>query len=470
MWSDSPDPSRLEQWARQLRGLLPEQCGCGSRVRVGLGSAAGPAQVIEALGLGPGAVWLDGSDEGTQLIALEPLLTVFADAQSGGTFGGSRQLRLPTDGLSVLAAASIAWADSGTRWFGYLGYELGARLEEIPVRCASSDLPDLWLGLHDRWLERRDGRWELVGCTAWTTPARFRAQARRIEGRLRAAPPDRPEPGSSAGPIRSAPGPSEYRAAVARTVRRIHAGEIFQADLCRRFRVPFPKADRLRLYRRLRDRNPAQYGAYLELGDAAILSMSPECFLRVRGCQVESRPIKGTRGRGATAGIDAGLAAELLSSSKDRAELAMIVDLVRNDLGRVCVPGSVGVAAHGRLMRLPTVLHTDSRIVGRLRSGVTAADLIRATFPAGSITGAPKIQAMIVAASEEPYRRGAAMGSIGWIDQGGDLELSVAIRTAVVADGSVVYHAGCGIVADSDPEAELQETEIKARAFLEAVR
>jgi para-aminobenzoate synthetase component 1 len=245
---------------------------------------------------------------------------------------------------------------------------------------------------------------------------------------------------------------------------------VFQVNLCRRLEARYDPGLAWELYRRLRSRTPAEYGAFLDLGDGrAVLSVSPERFLRVRGRRVESRPIKGTRPRGDDEETDRALARELAESEKDRAELAMIVDLVRNDLGRVCRTGTVGVHRHAELVSLPTVHHTQSTVSGELRPEVGPADLLRATFPAGSITGAPKIQAMVIASEEEERRRGPAMGAIGWIGLDGSLDLSVAIRTAVVAGDRVTYHAGCGIVADSDPDAELGETRAKARAFLDAL-
>jgi para-aminobenzoate synthetase component 1 len=257
---------------------------------------------------------------------------------------------------------------------------------------------------------------------------------------------------------------------VARTVRRIHEGEVFQVNLCRRLEALLPPVAVWPLYRRLRRESPAEYGAFVDLGgDAAVLSVSPERFLRVRGNRVETRPIKGTRPRGATPDEDASLARELEASEKDQAELAMIVDLMRNDLGRVCLPGSVTVREHAQRVSLPTVHHTHSTVSGTLARPGDAAQLLRACFPAGSITGAPKIQAMAIAAAEEERCRGASMGAVGWVGLDGDLELSVAIRTATAAGGRVVYHAGGGMVADSDPEAELEETVAKARAFVRAL-
>jgi para-aminobenzoate synthetase component 1 len=268
--------------------------------------------------------------------------------------------------------------------------------------------------------------------------------------------------------MRSRPDARGFRAAVDRTTARIAAGELFEVNICRRIEIE-ESLDPWLLYQRLRAASPAEYGAYLEQPDWAVLSVSPELFLRIRGDAAETRPIKGTRARRADPQADAQGLSDLRASEKDAAELAMIVDLARNDLGRVCVPGSVAVRAHRAVMSLATVHHTYSVVAGRLLAGTSSARVLRAAFPPGSITGAPKIHAMRVACLEEPCRRGVAMGSIGWIDPGGDLELSVAIRTAAVASGRAVYHAGCGIVADSVATDEYDESVAKARPFHVAV-
>jgi para-aminobenzoate synthetase component 1 len=259
---------------------------------------------------------------------------------------------------------------------------------------------------------------------------------------------------------------------VERSIEAIRAGRIYQVNLCRRLEAPLPDDRIWPLWQRLRAASPTDHGVFLDLGGSrAILSVSPELFLSVREGAVETRPIKGTRPRGANAKEDRALARELSESTKDQAELAMIVDVARNDLGRVCATGSVEVARHAELVTLPTLHHTISTVRGRLRPEEVhqPARLLRAAFPPASITGAPKIQATWVAGQEEEQRRGPAMGALGWISLGGDLELSVAIRTAAVARGKVAYHAGCGITFDSDPETELEETKVKARAFLTAL-
>ncbi len=258
----------------------------------------------------------------------------------------------------------------------------------------------------------------------------------------------------------------QFEASVARIVARIYAGDIFQTNLCRCLEAPLEPGTEWDLFQRMRAISPARYENFIRIDDhRTLFSISPELFLRVRDCVVESAPIKGTRPRGSTAVQDAALADELLASEKDRAELAMIVDVVRNDLSRVC--DEVRVTEHAKLMTLPTVHHSYSTVQGKLRTG--PIDLLRAAFPAASISGAPKIEAMRVALREEGRMRGPCMGAIGWIDPNGDMEFSVAIRTAYTENGRVRYYAGCGITADSVPTEEWDESCHKAAAFLRAL-
>ncbi|MCK5326978.1 MAG: aminodeoxychorismate synthase component I, partial [Candidatus Latescibacteria bacterium] len=241
-------------------------------------------------------------------------------------------------------------------------------------------------------------------------------------------------------------------------------------NLSQRFSSPLPVPP-FDLYTRLRARNPAPFAAFLDFGEMQVLSSSPERFLQVeaRKRNVYTRPIKGTRPRGSTPERDADLARELLQSEKDRAELVMIVDLERNDLGRVCETGSVHVPELMALERYPTVYHLVSTVAGRLPPERNRMDLLRAMFPGGSITGAPKIRAMEIIAELEPTRRGVYTGSIGWLGFTGDMDLNIAIRTFVVRDGMARFQVGGGIVADSDPEEEYEETLHKGRALMEAL-
>lgn len=424
MWDDRAPDSRLRSWEQKLRQLLPEP-------------APGPARLRRTAGF----VWLDGGPGGGHRRFAAPAARLSCRGGRAVVSTSRGKLRFRAGGFDLLAAALAAWRQRGGWLAGYLGYELGGELEALPPPPPDDlGLPDLWLGLYD-------------------------SVCREAPGDAASPPPP------AAVPVAGRPGRPGFRAAVARSVERIRAGEIYQVNLCRRLEAPLPSAAAWPLYQRLRQASPAERGAFLQLGGGrAVLSVSPERFLTVRGGRVESHPIKGTRRRGATPEEDRALARELAASEKDRAELAMIVDVTRNDLGRVCVPGSVEVARHAELLTLPTVFHTVSTVTGTLRPGCGPAELLRASFPPASITGAPKIQAMKVAAGEEERRRGPAMGAFGWIDvANGDLDLAVAIRTAVAARGRVAYHAGCGIVADSDPEEELAESDAKARAFLAAL-
>ncbi len=235
---------------------------------------------------------------------------------------------------------------------------------------------------------------------------------------------DPPETGRlAAGPVLSFPHRAGFEAAVVRIVERIARGEIYQVNLCRRLEALLPAESLWPLYRRLRAASPADHGAYLDLGEGrALLSVSPELYLSLRGGAAETRPIKGTRPRGANPRADRALSRELLESEKDRAELTMIVDVARNDLGRVCETGSVEVSDHAALVSLPTLHHTVSTVRGRLAAGASPVDLLRASFPPASITGAPKIRAMAVIAAEEERARGPAMGAFGWLSLAGDLE------------------------------------------------
>jgi para-aminobenzoate synthetase component 1 len=260
----------------------------------------------------------------------------------------------------------------------------------------------------------------------------------------------------------------DYVAAVARAKDYIAAGDIYQVNISQRLSAPLATAS-FDLYRRLCQSNPAPFAAYFETPDAAIISCSPERFIQVRGREVETRPIKGTRPRGATPEEDARLAAELLASEKDRAENVMIVDLERNDLGRVCEFGSVYVPELFVLESFATVHHLVSTVRGRLRPDATALDCLRASFPGGSITGAPKVRSMEIIEELEPTRRGVYTGAIGYLCFSGDMDVNIVIRTLVVKDGVAHFQVGGGIVADSQPEAEYEETLDKGRALARAL-
>ncbi|MGH7178097.1 MAG: aminodeoxychorismate synthase component I, partial [Tepidisphaeraceae bacterium] len=268
---------------------------------------------------------------------------------------------------------------------------------------------------------------------------------------------------SSASTLQSTFTRDEYLDAVGRILEYIRAGDVYQINLSQRFTAPLC-TEPWTVFQRLEERSPAKFAAYLDFGDFQIISNSPELFVRVTPDRhIITRPIKGTRRRGP------GMEQELRASEKDQAELAMIVDLCRNDLGRVCEIGSVRVVEARVIEEHPTVYHGVASIAGKLRDGVGLFDILRAAFPPGSVTGAPKIRAMQIIDEIEPVRRGPYCGAIGRISADGLMQFSVAIRTMIVKDGQVHIPVGGGIVADSDPAAEYDETLVKARAMFDAV-
>jgi para-aminobenzoate synthetase component 1 len=260
-----------------------------------------------------------------------------------------------------------------------------------------------------------------------------------------------------------------YEEAVARVVEYIHAGDCFQVNLSQRLLAPL-REHPLELYARLRELNPAPFAAYFDIGDFQILSASPERFLRVfPDGEVETRPIKGTRPRGATVEEDAALVRDLVTNPKDRAENVMIVDLLRNDIGKVCEFGSVRVPRVCEVETFRFVHHLVSEVRGKLRSGLGPLDLLAAAFPGGSVTGAPKVRAMEIIAELEPTARGPYCGCLGWIGFDGAMDTNILIRTFTAGRGWVQFPVGGGIVADSEPAREYEETLHKAAGLLRAL-
>ena len=370
---------------------------------------------------------------------------------------------------------------------GYIGYEFGATLERLPPPPPDDlGIPDLALGLYDWTLA-----WDHALGRAWListglpeqgeargerAASRMNAVLQRLDGLQPEGDVNADATGGAASDARAAAGAPQssltrtgYLAVIERVKEHILAGDIYQANITQRFTLPLD-APPWELYTRLRARNPAPFSAFLDRGDLVIASVSPERFLRLSSDgTAEARPIKGTRPRGATPDEDVRLADELLASTKDRAEHVMIVDLMRNDLSRVCATGTVRVPELFALERYSTVHHLVSTIVGELAAGCDAIDLLRATFPGGSITGAPKIRAMEIIAELEPVRRNVYCGSIAYLSVTGALDASIVIRTAIMRHGRVHCSAGGGIVADSDPESEYAESWNKARGLLEVI-
>ncbi len=362
---------------------------------------------------------------------------------------------------------------------GFFGYELGGVLERLPARHADMlRLPDMSVAFYDVVLafDRQQERcWLLSSGLPEIHPKhRARRATRRAEETLALLdrPPSRRHqpvrPRLSWTPDLDRP---DYENRVRRVLDYIRAGDIFQANLTMRHLAPRPPGiAATELYLGLRADAPAPFAAYLGFGSLALLSASPERFLRLdpQG-RVETRPIKGTRPRAADPEADRRMQAELLASAKDRAENLMIVDLMRNDLARVAAPGSVTVPALFQAEAFATVHHLVSEIRAQLRPGLGAIDLLRATFPGGSVTGAPKIRAMEIIDELEASRRGPYCGSIAWLGFDGAMDSSIVIRTIVATDALLVAQAGGGIVADSDPAAEYEEMRLKLRPLLHGV-
>jgi para-aminobenzoate synthetase component 1 len=357
---------------------------------------------------------------------------------------------------------------------GYLAYDLFPFVERISRRAADDlGMPDLFLGFYDAVaaFDQERGAAHLA-VSEWGGPREPREDLVAFWTSLRpgAGPrqPQRAEPCPAAAGLASNFTPAGYREAVGRIRELIAAGDIYQANLSQRFCVPFG-GDPVGFYRRLRRLSPAPFGACLFPDGFAVLSNSPERYLLIEGDYVETRPIKGTRPRGRTPEEDRRLARELRESPKDRAEHVMIVDLERNDLGRVCAYRSVHVPELEVVESYANVHHLVSTVAGRLHPARDAVDAIRNSFPGGSITGAPKVRAMEVIEELEPTARGVYCGSIGYVDFSGRVDLNIAIRTAVLQEGRLYFQVGGGIVADSDPEEEYQETLTKAQSFLKVL-
>ncbi|MGH6844409.1 MAG: aminodeoxychorismate synthase component I [Methylocella sp.] len=360
---------------------------------------------------------------------------------------------------------------------GLFSYELGRSLERLPKPALDTlAFPDLSLGLYDvvvafDLIERR-GFILSTGLPERGPAARDRRAIERgrwFEGRLRRGPVLAPAGNMPLDGWTSNFTRVSYERMVREVIERILSGDIFQANVAQRFEAPVPPDfDHFGFYRRLRRLNPAPFAAYLDHEDFVIASASPERFLKVEGDRVETRPIKGTRRRFADPVLDAWQARALTESRKDRAENVMIVDLLRNDLSKVCVPGSVQVPQLCGLETFASVHHLVSSVVGRLREGQGAADLLAAAFPGGSVTGAPKVRAMEIITEMEGHARGPYCGVIGYIGFDGTMDTSIVIRTASFRGGTCVVQAGGGIVTASDPAAEYDETLDKARAMFDA--
>jgi para-aminobenzoate synthetase component 1 len=478
--SSSADPRIASGAARLVR--LPELDGLA------------PIDVAERLAGLPGRILLESARPGRgsrwTFLSADPVSVLEAPTPGPDPFAAARRM---LDRLDHSRSSEPGGPPFSGGLAGFLGYDLGRRFEPRPMLAADDqDLPQLRLGLYDwsiAW-NRRTGEAFLAGRAVDGDQARLARRLAQVRELLADRPgPDRPAPAQYPEPTSGRNGAglvfetsldrAAYEAGVAAIRAAIGTGEIYQANLARRLSAPYT-ADPWPLYRTLRTGDPALFAAFIDLGRGqastgfggprAIASASPEAFLSVDAAgNVSSDPIKGTRPRGATPEADRALAAELLASAKDRAENVMIVDVLRNDLGRVCVPGSVRVPRLCRLERTSAVQHLVSTVTGRLAPGRDAFDLLAAAFPGGSITGAPKIRAMEILETLEPVRRGPYTGSALWLGPDGQLGSSILIRTLVADGRNLTLHVGGGITWRSDPAEEWFETVAKAHGPLRAI-
>ncbi len=372
---------------------------------------------------------------------------------------------------------------------GYLGYDLGLDFENIvPQNQNDIKIPDYFFGFYDCLIAIDHVAQKLyIISTGLGENNRYLAQRRaeyqteRITKKLTGYLSPRPDnfdqhdlDAMTEGlPLSRNFTKEQYFRAVTKALEHIRRGDIYQVNLAQRFQAETDRGDGTvhpaQLYRHLRQFSPSCFGGYFDGGRFQILSSSPEEFLRLKNGKIQTRPMKGTRPRGTDGFEDKKFRSDLLKSRKDRAELLMITDLERNDLGRVCRYGSVHVSKMRALEAYQTVFQTTSSVEGALSKGKNCFDVIRACFPSGSVTGCPKIKAMNIIDSLEPHRRKCYTGSLGYIDFSGNMDFNILIRSLLVFDRRISFCVGSGIVADSDPQSEFEETLTKAKALRQAI-
>ncbi len=450
-------------------------------------AAHAPMDVAERFRDLPGLALLESARPGRNArwsyLMADPVAVLETAAEGADPFASARRLlhRITADLVDDPAAPPFLGGLAG-----FLGYDLGRRFERLPsIARADQELPALRLALYD-WViawDRRDDRAWLGGRAIDERIGGLDRRLAEVRERLAGSPRSAAGPATSSGPadaarieLRSGLDRAAYEAGVESIRASIAQGEIYQANLTRRLAAPF-RGDAWPLYRRLRTGDPALFATFLDLGPSpitgaprAIASASPEPFVSVSpGGEVATNPIKGTRPRGRDRDEDRRLARELLASEKDRAENVMIVDVLRNDLGRVCESGTVRVPRLCRLERTAAVQHLVSTVTGQLSPGRDAFDLLAASFPGGSITGAPKIRAMELLEHLEPVRRGPYTGIAAWLGPDRAMASSILIRTFVADGERLSLHVGGGITWRSDPSGEWEETVAKARGPLSAI-
>jgi anthranilate synthase component 1 len=489
-----PDRAKFLDLARQGRLCFV--------YREWLADADTPVSLFAKLGRGPYSFLLEsvvGGEKWAQysFAGVRPRAVIRAKGHDvevlrpeGDGFVVAERLRAenPLDYVSSsLAALKPAVPPGLPRFFGgavgFLAYDMVRRFERLPERAPDElGLPDLCFALTDTVVvfDNLRGTLKVVAsvdvqgkdpnhaydeacakvdevCARLTTPAQPLAPLDLVSGPVAVRAPA------------SRTSKADYLAGVARIKEYILAGDAFQVVYSQRFDVPRNGLDPFDVYRVLRVTNPSPYMFHLEFPEAVVTGASPEVLVRLDGEKVEVRPIAGTRRRGATPAEDVSLEKELLADPKERAEHVMLIDLGRNDVGRVAKPGSVHLQDTMVVERYSHVMHMVSNVIGTLREGLSAKDVIAAAFPAGTLSGAPKIRAMEIIEELEPSRRGIYGGAVGYLSYSGNMDFSIAIRTLVTTGDTIRVQAGAGIVADSQPEAEYEECLNKARAVVKAI-
>jgi anthranilate synthase component 1 len=384
----------------------------------------------------------------------------------------------PLPALRSVAAEATAPVPGVPRFHGgavgYLGYETARHFERLPLADGPAPAMPESAFLRAEDLAVFDHVTRRLKLLTIYRPDRedYEVAVGRIdemERRLASDPPPAQPAGADGAQWKSNMSPGQFHAMVDAAREHILAGDAFQIVVSQRFQKPLA-ATPFDVYRCLRAINPSPYMFFLSLGgDRHVVGTSPEKLVQVEGRHVETRPLAGTRRRGANAAEDASLERELLSDLKERAEHVMLVDLGRNDVGRVARPGTVKVDRLMEVERYSHVMHISSTVSGELRDGCTSLDALRAAFPAGTVSGAPKIRAMEVIAALEPDQRGVYAGSLGYVSFGGNIDMAITLRTIVIANGTAYVQAGAGVVADSTPEREFEETLEKAGAMFKAI-
>ena len=436
--------------------------------------------LFECIADRPWAVYLDSGQPRSQyghydIMVAEPVITLVTQNENTVITSATGTRVSSEDPFLLLKEALLPYTAPECELpfcggaLGYFGYDLARRLEHLPALAEDGEhMPQMMVGIYD-WAVIVDHRAQSACLVSHARDPGTRDRWQSLCSQFEQARPAPLRPFRVTSTVSSNMSLPDYAEAFHKIKRYIHEGDCYQVNLAQRF-VAQADGDAWAAYQRLRQISPAPFMAYMNLPELNVLCASPERFLQVKGKHVETRPIKGTRPRSANSSEDRRNAEELQVSLKDRAENLMIVDLLRNDIGKSCAVGSVRAERLFALESFANVHHLVSTVTGKLSEGMTAIDLLRGCFPGGSITGAPKLRAMEIIEELEPHRRGLYCGAIGYIGFDGNMDTNITIRTAVFSGGEIRFWAGGGIVADSQMEQEYRETLDKASSMTQLMK